>query len=512
MLEPFADAQVLVIDDNEASATLLQMLLSRARVRTVHVLTDPLQALERLDELGPDLVLLDLHMPRMDGYTLLTRLRERASAADLPVVVLTADTSREATRRALSLGANDFLTKPLDTTEVLLRVRNLLESQALHRNLQQRQRWLEASGQVTRELLSGTRPEPLRLIAEHVRELSDADLAVTTVPDPDGPGRSLLIATREGIDEQHAVAVAERVCLTLASRVISEGRPLLVDGSGPDESSRTSRAAAGEVDVGHVMVLPLVGAHSVRGALALCRRRGRPRFTDVELETATSFANQAAMALELADARADQERVLVLEDRHRIARDLHDHVIQRLFATGLRLETLASSLEPGELAERIGDRARDLDNTISEIRTRIFQLRAPPGDRPGALRWRLLQVVAELTQVLGFEPRLHFLGAVDTAVPEDVAEDVVAAAREALTNVARHAHATHAEISLLLDGRQLNLDIVDDGVGVRSAGRRSGLTNLAERADARGGSFAVDSPAEGGTRLSWSVPLRRTVT
>jgi signal transduction histidine kinase len=505
MLEPFADAQVLVIDDNEASATLLQMLLSRARVRTVHVLTDPLQALERLDELGPDLVLLDLHMPRMDGYTLLTRLRERASAADLPVVVLTADTSREATRRALSLGANDFLTKPLDTTEVLLRVRNLLESQALHRNLQQRQRWLEASGQITRELLSGTRPEPLRLIAEHVRELSDADLAVTTVPDPDGPGRSLLIATREGIDEQHAVAVAERVCLTLASRVISEGRPLLVDGSGPDESSRTSRAAAGEVDVGHVMVLPLVGAHSVRGALALCRRRGRPRFTDVELETATSFANQAAMALELADARADQERVLVLEDRHRIARDLHDHVIQQVFAAGLVVQATASRLQDPAGVRTLQEVVGNLDDAIRQIRVSIFQLQPPA---PGGLRAAVMEVVADVRPGLGLDPRVDLDGPLDSVATADLLRDVTAVVREGLINVARHASASAVALSLYATSGRLTVTISDDGDGMGDVGRRSGLDNMRERAESRNGSMVIaEVPDLGGTTLVWTVPI-----
>jgi signal transduction histidine kinase len=506
MLESFAHANVLVIDDNDASVRLLQALLTRSGLRSVQAVTDPREVLGRLESLDPDLILLDLYMPGLDGYTVLAQLRERASAADLPVLVLTSDTSREATRRALSMGANDFLTKPLDTAEVLLRVRNLLETRALHHSLQQRQRWLEASGRITRELLAGENTEPLRLIADLSRELADADIVITTtVPSAGGEGRSLLVAADDADGGENLAALAESLCANLAGRVIQTGRPLLLDNAGSAEISGAppSRVA----DVGPVMVLPLIGTNSVRGALSLCRTRGRPRFTDVELETATSFANQAAMALELADARADQERVLVLEDRHRIARDLHDHVIQRLFATGLRLETLASSLEPGELAERITERVQDLDNTISDIRTRIFQLRTPGTDERRTLRWELLQVVDELAPVLGFEPRLHFAGAVDTAVPDGVAEDVVAAAREALTNIARHAQASGAEISLVLDGMQLSLDIADDGVGVRSADRRSGLTNLAERAKEHGGTFAVLRAPQGGTQVIWTIPL-----
>ena len=505
MLESFAHANVLVIDDNDASVRLLQALLTRSGLRSVQAVTDPREVLGRLESLDPDLILLDLHMPGLDGYTVLAQLRERASAADLPVLVLTADTSREATRRALSMGANDFLTKPLDTAEVLLRVRNLLETRALHHSLQQRQRWLEASGRITRELLAGENNEPLRLIADLSRELADADIVVTTtVPSASGEGRSLLVAADDA-DGGNLAALAESLCANLAGRVIQTGRPLLLDDAGSAEVSGAPPTLV--ADVGPVMVLPLIGTNSVRGALSLCRARGRPRFTDVELETATSFANQAAMALELADARADQERVLVLEDRHRIARDLHDHVIQRLFATGLRLETLASSLEPGELAERITERVQDLDNTISEIRTRIFQLRTQDTDERRTMRWELLQVVDELTPVLGFEPRLHFAGAVDTAVPDGVAEDVVAAAREALTNIARHARASGAQMSLILDGMQLSLDIADDGIGMRSANRRSGLTNLAERAKEHGGTFAVLRAPLGGTQVIWTIPL-----
>ncbi len=387
---------------------------------------------------------------------------------------------------------------------MLLRVRNLLETRALHRSLQQRQRWLEASGRITRELLSGESEEPLRLIADLACELADADIVVTTVPLAGGEGPSLLVATNGFIDSDELSALADRIGTTLAAPVIQNGRPLLLGDAG-DAVPGTVRES--KVAVGPVMILPLIGAHSVRGALSLCRTHGRPTFTDGELETATSFANQAAMALELADARADQERVLVLEDRHRIARDLHDHVIQRLFATGLRLEAMAAGAEPGELAERIAERARDLDNTISEIRARIFQLRAPATGESGSLRWQLLQVVAELTAVMGYEPGLHVSGAVDTAVPDEVAGDVVAATREALTNVARHASASRADITLALDGMQLSLEIVDDGIGVGHADRRSGLNNLAERAKEHGGTFSLTTPPDGGTRLTWTVPL-----
>ncbi len=135
MLEQFGDARVFAIDDNNTNLELLNALLTRAGLRTVYTSNDPIDALSRLDEIDPDLILLDLHMPQLDGYTVLSRLAIRAAGAYLPVLVLTADATPEATKRALDLGARDFVTKPFDATEVILRVRNLLETRYLYQTL-----------------------------------------------------------------------------------------------------------------------------------------------------------------------------------------------------------------------------------------------------------------------------------------------------------------------------------------------------------------------------------------
>jgi signal transduction histidine kinase len=253
------------------------------------------------------------------------------------------------------------------------------------------------------------------------------------------------------------------------------------------------------------MAIPLVGYHGARGALVVGRLHDRRRFTDADLDMATTFANHAAIALELADARADQQRVLLLEDRDRIARDLHDHVIQRLFAAGLSLESLVSALGTDERAKRVAGVVDDIDDTIRQIRTSIFHLRGPLVPTQASPRARLAEVAADLARPLGFSPRLTFSGPVDTLVGDDLADDLVAVLREALTNVARHAHASSVDVMVTVSAGELSIDVIDDGVGLGQADRRSGLTNLRERAERRGGCLIM--PEREGTHLKWTIPL-----
>ena len=179
----------------------------------------------------------------------------------------------------------------------------------------------------------------------------------------------------------------------------------------------------------------------------MARIRGRAAFTPDDLELAAGFANQAAVAIELADARVEQQRAAMLDERERIAADLHDHVIQRLFATGLSLQALASTLGPGRAGQRVLAAIADLDATIAQIRTSIFALQQNPQTPPRGLRARLLDVVTEVTPALGFAPAVRFSGLLD-GLPDQTAEDLLAVLREALTNIARHAHAHTADVDL----------------------------------------------------------------
>jgi signal transduction histidine kinase len=196
----------------------------------------------------------------------------------------------------------------------------------------------------------------------------------------------------------------------------------------------------------------------------------------------------------------------MLDERDRIAADLHDHVIQRLFAAGLGLQSTAATLGPGAPTDRILATVDDLDDTIRQIRTSIFQLQQVRPATLRGLRAHLLDVATDLTAVLGFAPALRMSGVLDT-LPDDLGEDVVAVARESLTNVARHARAGSAEIDVVVGGNRLTVDVRDDGIGPGSSDRRSGLDNLLRRAVRRGGSFEVRAREPAGTWLCWSVPL-----
>jgi signal transduction histidine kinase len=492
--------RVVVVDDNLPSVQLVQSLLSRSGFAAVQAVTDARQLLERYDELAPELIILDLHMPGLDGYAALAELRRRASSADLPVLVLTADTTRQATHRALELGANEFLTKPLDATELVLRVRNLLRTRVLHVALQRRHQWLEASGRLASDLLADTCAEPLRRVSELAREAASADCAVVVLPSVPRVKGAPVVTAHLWVGER-AGAVAATIADAFAGNALDPTVPRLVDDLAATAGEHSGRAAAGPA-----MLVPLSEADRQIGALLLCRQRGRPAFTQTELELACGFAGQAVVAVEFARARTDQERMLVLSDRHRIARDLHDQVIQRLFATGLRLQQLADRMGPGPIAERINARVDELDETINEIRSTIFGLRQDMAIAPGRLSTQITELVAELSEVLGFEPRLELAEPLDV-IPDNIADDLVTAAREAITNIAKHAAASRAEITVGVSESDVVLEVSDDGVGVGNSVRRSGLINLAERARQHGGNFVVRSAPGRGTHVVWTASL-----
>lgn len=383
-----------------------------------------------------------------------------------------------------------------------------IENARLYEQAGRRQQWLAASADIAQQLLSTQGEEPLHLIARRTEEVADADSIIVVLPAADSGRFIIEVATGIGADQLTAMSYPQSG--TLSAHVLETGAPVLVE-----DMSQTQRYVvhmSEQIDVGALMALPLSGAQGHRGVLLVARLRGRPRFTPAELEMATTFANHAAIALELADARADQQRVVLLEDRDRIARDLHDHVIQRLFALGLSVESVASGLA-GEQADRLGRVVDDLDETIRQIRTTIFQLRGSLGPS-GGVRERLLALLPELAGSLGFRPGISFEGPIDLVVDADIAQEIEAVIREGLTNVARHAQASQANVIVAALGDRLSVEITDDGRGLGATTRRSGLANLRQRAEARRGEFEIGSPIErqdstgqGGTRLTWTIPL-----
>ena len=256
--------------------------------------------------------------------------------------------------------------------------------------------------------------------------------------------------------------------------------------------------------------VPISIRGQVFGNLYLTDKTTAETFTDVDQELVVTLAGAAAVAIENARLHARVQELSVLEDRERIARDLHDTVIQRLFAVGLSLQGTAPLAQRDEVRDRLLDAVGDLDQTIREIRTAIFGLEGPrPAWRRG-LRDDVLGLLNEAAGALGFEPRVVFEGPIDSGVPSLVGEELTATLREALSNVARHAGATEVEVVVAV-GAELALRVADNGAGmpeeVRPGGR--GLRNMASRAERLGGSCKAGAAPSGGTMVEWRVPLER---
>jgi signal transduction histidine kinase len=378
-----------------------------------------------------------------------------------------------------------------------------IENARLFQESEHRQAWLAASTDVTQRLLAGDEGS-FDLIARSVQRLAEADL--TTIVVPDGEPAQLRVVAADG--PQAAPFVNSRYALagTLSEWVIKTGNGVrLANAEDTDSVEGRTIYLADRVRIGPVMVLPLLGSHQVRGSLVVARSPHRRPFSRADEEMATTFATHASVALELADARRDQQRVLILEDRARIARDLHDHVVQQLFASGLMIQATAGHLTEERDAAALQSVVDALDDAIRQIRNLIFQLR-PPNSR--GLRSDILDVVAEVRPVLRCNPRIDFDGPVDSVSREDVAVDVTAVVREALTNVGKHADAASVVVTVHATTSQLTVTVSDDGQGMGESDRRSGLDNMRRRAEERNGSMALaEIPDLGGTTLVWSVPL-----
>jgi signal transduction histidine kinase len=243
----------------------------------------------------------------------------------------------------------------------------------------------------------------------------------------------------------------------------------------------------------------------VLGAMMVSRLPGALPFTATDMEMAADFAGRATVAMALADGRADRQRMVLLEDRGRIARDLHDHVIQQLFGTGLELQSVLGTIPPGPAAERVDRAISEIDKAIAQIRIAIFTLSSSKSSEADTLRHRVIDAVNEAGASLSESPRLEFSGPVDIAVSGTLADDVVAVVREALTNVVKHASASTVSVSVVVAEGAVVVTTVDDGIGLTVPGRRSGLANLDSRAGARGGSFDIGT-IDGKTNAVWSAP------
>ena len=364
---------------------------------------------------------------------------------------------------------------------------------------EQRRRWLAASGELTNQLLGAETEQPLTVITEQAATAAGADFATLALAQGDD---QVIVAAVSGVLATDLAGRTAPSETSLCGHAIRTGKPALI----PDYRDE-SPAIAVSVEMGPLLVVPLTAGEHTRGALTLGRLADRARFSETDLNMATSFATQAAVALELRDALDAHERLARAEDRDRIAGDLHDHVIQELFALGMGLQGLASVTDGPAHVSRIVGYIDSLDHVISTIRGTIFQMQQPIGHDPTGLQARIVDIATEHTPQLGYTPQLRFAGPLDLAVDEGLAADVLAVIREAISNCARHAHATRLEISIALAHDLLTLEITDNGHGLGTPTRSSGLTNMRRRAEHHHGTLAITTPDQGGTHLAWTGNL-----
>ena len=377
-----------------------------------------------------------------------------------------------------------------------------IDNARLYDEARRQQRWLAASAEVTRSLLSGADvSEALELVTAKSLEMSGADLVALALPTPEG--RSLQIEHAAGDGAAEAVGLVLPTSGSASGLVFKTGELLRVDDFSNDQ--RVAQVARAHLKLGPTVLVPLGRAGNVRGVLTAGRRPGAMPLAPAAAEMVVTFASQAGIALELAEHRRQAERVAVFEDRDRIARDLHDVVIQRLYATGMSLQGATSLISSPEVALRVSTAVDALDETIKEIRTSIFALQTRQDAKPPRLRAQILQAVDEMTEVLGFPPGVILEGLLDD-VPEEVGEHLLSVLREALSNAARHSGASRVDVRVRA-AADLSLTVRDNGSGIKDTGRRSGLANLDQRALNLGGTFRITPAAGGGTELDWRVPL-----
>lgn len=372
-----------------------------------------------------------------------------------------------------------------------------IENARLFDESRRRQRWSAALADVTSALLSGGSDDVLGVVADRVASVIDVDLVCVVVPGDDG---ELVVSTARGEGSAELIGRRYPRESTLVGVALETGQV----------ASSTGQARGDKFDwqpsLGPTVAIPLAAFDRSLGALTISRDDPGARFTSADLEMAADFAVQASVAIELARGRVDRQRLELAEERNRIARDLHDHVIQRLFGAGLGLQALASTA-PEPIRIGIAEQVDAIDAAISEIRTAVFALTSRTTAAP-TLRHRVLDVVTAATTGLSSIPRLTFGGAVDLLVDGSLSDDVVAVVREGVSNVARHAGARTVEVAITVDADAVEIIIDDDGCGIPVGARRSsGTKNLAKRATSRGGTMELTARASGGTRLLWTSPL-----
>ncbi|GAB3488660.1 GAF domain-containing sensor histidine kinase [Amycolatopsis cihanbeyliensis] len=379
-----------------------------------------------------------------------------------------------------------------------------VENARLYEEAKLRQRWQEATSEIRAELLAAAdTTDVLHLIANRALGLTAADYTFIALPeDPDQPVpevTELVVAVGAGQHTEGLTGTRIPVDESTSGTTFRDTTPRRV-------GELAHRLTDGtDAEFGPALVLPLrTSAESVFGVLVVVRRPGEPTFTPDQIPLAAAFAEQAALALQLADDQRRLHELQVLGDRDRIARDLHDHVIQRLFALGLGLQSARQRARNTDLQQRLGTLVEDAQGIIGEIRSAIFDLHSDAtGTTP--LRKRLHDAIAELTAETSLQTTVRVSGPLGVLSP-GLADHAEAVVREAVSNTIRHARASTVTITVSV-ADDLAIDVTDDGVGMPDTVARSGLHNLTDRARQSDGALSVSPGSDGGTRLVWSAPV-----
>ncbi len=378
----------------------------------------------------------------------------------------------------------------------------IIDNAQLSEEARQRELWMALHSEITTALLAGVSfSKVLDLVARGARELIDADVASLCLRDSP---LTLVVNASSGRRAEELLGAVVDIDGSVSGEVVSSGEPVILTDARSD--ARTSEPILAEPGIETAMVVPLALQGRTTGALAVGRSSGKGPFSQVDFWLLESFATEISIALEYGRARTELERLTLLDDQERIARDLHDTVIQQLFATGMSLQATAQRIVEPNIAERVQQSIDTLDRVIRDIRSTVFALRSSTLGR-GSLRRSLLEVAEQLQEPHDFVVHTSFEGPVDSALDAQKEAHLVAVLREALSNVARHACARSVEVTLTVDS-EVTLSVLDDGVGFdeRSV-RKSGLLNLKARAEELRGSMTLSMLRNGGTALEWRIPL-----
>ncbi|WP_167754453.1 GAF domain-containing protein [Amycolatopsis nivea] len=369
-----------------------------------------------------------------------------------------------------------------------------IENARLYETARNQQEWLRASAALTRELLAAETADPLERVVDYLRELASADLVAVFCPAEEGGHARIGYAAGSGAGELAGRELTAESAVVGA--VLASGEPKL--GTWPDEAAQGLTPSTADLNLDAVLLVPFAGGDQPPAVLAAARLTSRAAFGEDELEMAAWFADQAAVAVELAQARAEREAAALHDERDRIAAGLQREILQRLYSTGLSLQTTAGLARSPVVATRLRETVAELDDIIAQAHSTVFQPGDGPPRSPEPVRDQVLRVLAEAGEALGFPVSTQLAGKLD----EVRSDAVVPFLDEALRLVARHASAQSVEVGIQAEPARTTVTVRYEGGGDLAGPAAAELAALAEQANRRGGTLT----AAGGSRLVWSVP------